>query len=954
LQSKGNQMTNANKEIGPESLLTLIDGSGYIFRAFFGIPKLNRKSDGLPVNAVSGFCNMLFKFLADGKKAEDQPTHLAVIFDASSQTFRNEIYPQYKAQRPPAPEDLVPQFPLIRQATMAFGVPSIEMIGYEADDLIATYAKIAVEKGARVRIVSSDKDLMQLMSDKIAIYDPMKDIPLGLEDVQKKFGVTPDKVIDIQALAGDSSDNVPGAPGIGVKTAAELINQFGTLEELLDRAGEIKQPKRRETLINFREQIEISKRLVTLMDNVPNIIPPEEFRVREPDARELIEFLDSMEFSTLTRRVKSHLGTEGHIADAAIAGDTSPIHTPDFGTITHKIHNQPEAIDFDKFQTISNIEKLNEVLSIAKDNGFLVIDTETCGLDCISGELAGICFGLGENQSYYMPLNHKDPIFSAREPGQLDLDIAIKTIKPILCDPSVLKIGHNLKYDLSVLAQHNLEITPIEDTMMLSFALDAGKNGHGMDELSILHLGHRAIAFKDVCGTGKSQITFDKVAINDATKYAAEDAEITYRLWKHLKPRLAHDRVTTIYETIERPLIAPIATMEQHGIKVDVQELNALSHDFGMRMAQFETSAHDMAGEKFNIASPKQIGEIFFDKMGLSGGKKTASGQWQVDVDVMEDLANKGHDLARTILDYRTLAKLKSTYTDNLKAAINSRTGRVHTSFNMVGALTGRLSSTDPNLQNIPIRTLEGRKIRHCFIAEAGNVLISADYSQIELRLLAHVGQIEQLQNAFKENLDIHAMTASEMFNVPLDEMTADVRRRAKAINFGIIYGISAFGLARQLGITNSEAKSYIDTYFARFPGIRAYMDSMKEFAKENKYVQTIFGRKIHLPSIDAKSGAERSFAERQAINAPLQGAAADIIKRAMARVPVALAEAGLDVKMCLQVHDELVFECAANIAERAIPIIKATMENATMPALQLSVPLIVEANAAKNWGEAH
>lgn len=949
-------MTQHPHELGPDSLLTLIDGSGYIFRAFFGIPRLNRKSDGLPVNAVSGFSNMLFKFLADGKSSDDKPTHLAVIFDASSKTFRNEIYPEYKAQRPPAPEDLIPQFPLIREATIAFGVPSIEMLGYEADDLIATYAKIAVEKGARVRIVSSDKDLMQLMSDKISLYDPMKDIPLGLEDVIKKFGVTPDKVIDIQALAGDSSDNVPGAPGIGVKTASELINQFGNLEELLNRADEIKQPKRRDTLINFREQIEISKRLVTLKDDVPNIIPIDDFRVREPDPQELISFLEKMEFGTLSRRVKSHLKIEGHIADNAQIGEISNVHSEDRGEITHIEREKNIPIDYSKFETIKTSNKLLEILEIAKQNGYLIIDTETIGLDCITGGLAGVCLNVGQEKSFYLPLNHSNDegLFAQKITDQLDFTEALAILKPVLENKAILKIGHNIKYDLSVMAQHNINIAPLEDTMLLSFALDAGKNNHGMDELSLLHLDHRAIAFKEICGTGKSQITFDKVAIEEATKYAAEDAEITYRLWKKLKPRLVHERVTTIYETIERPLIAPLAQMERNGIKVDVHELTTLSNDFGQRMAQYEAHAEDLAGEKFNIASPKQIGEIFFDKMALSGGKKTASGQWQVDVDIMEDLANKGHELARTILDYRTLAKLKSTYTDNLKAAINPKTGRVHTSFNMVGALTGRLSSTDPNLQNIPIRTQEGRKIRHCFIAEKNNVLISADYSQIELRLLAHVGDIGQLKRAFNENLDIHAMTASEMFGVPLSEMTSDIRRRAKAINFGIIYGISAFGLARQLGITNGEAKSYIDTYFARFPGIKDYMESMKTFAKENAYIETIFGRRIHLPSINAKSGAERSFAERQAINAPLQGAAADIIKRAMARVPLALEKAGLDVKMCLQVHDELIFECDEKIAEAAIPIIKTTMEQAAMPALQLSVPLIVEAKAAKNWGDAH
>lgn len=950
-------MTNQqnSRELGPNSLLTLIDGSGFIFRAFHGLPMLNRKSDGLPVNAVSGFCNMLFKFLADGKSSNDQPTHLAVIFDASGYTFRNEIYPLYKANRPPAPEDLVPQFPLIREATKAFGIPSIEMQNYEADDLIATYARIAEEKGARVRIVSSDKDLMQLITEKIALYDPMKDKPMGLEVVKEKFGVTPDQVIDVQALAGDSSDNVPGAPGIGVKTAAELLGIYGTLENLLDNAGEIKQPKRRETLLNFREQIEISKRLVTLDNNVPNIVPIDEFVVREPDPQILIDFLESMEFGTLTRRVRAHLGKEGHIADKAEAGQITTENRQTEIAENSKPPQEFAPIDYDKFETITDIETLQRVLSIAKDQGFMAIDTETDGLDSVNGSMVGFSISIGINQSFYVPLRHIDhDLFGQKLDGQIDFNTAIAAIKPALEDASILKIGHNLKYDISVFKACGIEMTPLEDTMLLSFALDAGRNNHGMDELSIRYLDHRAIAFKDVCGTGKNQKTFDKVAINDATRYAAEDAEITLRLWQILKPRLARERMATLYETIERPLIIPIANMEQAGVKVDVNELTRLSQDFAMRMLELEKHATVAAGGNFNIQSPKQIGEIFFDQMGLSGGKKTASGQWQVDADVLESLAANGQELARHILDYRTLAKLKSTYTDNLKAAIAPKTGRVHTSYNMVGALTGRLSSTDPNLQNIPIRTEEGKKIRNCFIAEDGNTLISADYSQIELRLLAHVGDITQLKRAFNEELDIHAMTASEMFNVPLSEMTSDIRRRAKAINFGIIYGISAFGLARQLSISNTEAKEYIQTYFARFPGIKDYMEGMKEFAKQNGYVETIFGRRCYLPSINSKGGAERSFAERQAINAPLQGAAADIIKRAMARVPVALSAINSSAKMLLQVHDELVFECKLGDEEKAIAAIKKTMENAAMPFVQLSVPLVVEANAGKNWGLAH
>ncbi len=945
-------------EINENSLVTLIDGSGYIFRAFFAIKGLNRKSDGLPVNAVSGFCNMLFKFLADGKLSDDKPTHLAVIFDASSTTFRNEIYPEYKAHRPPAPEDLVPQFPLIRRATMAFGVPSIEMHGYEADDLIATYAKMATEKGARVQIISSDKDLMQLINDRIQLFDPMKNTPLGLNEVMDKFGVTPDKVIDVQALAGDSADNVPGAPGIGVKTAAELLNTYGTLEELLDRAGEIKQNKRRETLINFREQIEVSKRLVTLMDNVPDVVPLEEFIVREPHPEEVIGFLNEMEFVSLTTRVKAHLKKEGHIADNAVHGELSQVNEANNESQTTAPFNAPsfEAIDYSKFETISTIERLIEVLEIGKLQGFIALDTETDGLNSVSANLVGVCLSIDTNKSFYVPLNHfsGNDMFKERVGGQIDFNEAIKVLKPYLEDTSLLKIGHNIKYDLNVLLKYGIKTAPIDDTILLSFVLDAGKNGHGLDELSLLHLNHRAIAFKEVCGTGKSQITFDQVPIDKATEYAAEDAEITLRLWKLLKPRLVHEKMAGVYENIERKLAWPLAIMEFNGVKTDVSELTRLSHDFSERMTEYEQKAKEISGEEFNIASPKQLGEILFDKMGLSGGKKTATGQWQVDADALETLAGNGIELAQNILDYRTLAKLKSTYTDNLKTAIIATTGRVHTSYNMVGAITGRLSSTEPNLQNIPIRTIEGRKIRHCFIAESGNSLISADYSQIELRLLAHVGDIPQLKQAFKDGLDIHAMTASEMFGVPLAEMTSDIRRKAKAINFGIIYGISAFGLARQLGISNTEAKAYIDTYFARFPRIRDYMDGMKQMARDKGYVETIFGRRCYLPSINAKSGAERAFAERQAINAPLQGAAADIIKRAMAKLPMALEAAGLEVKMLMQVHDELIFECRDEIADKAVPLIKATMEKASLPLLELSVPLIVEAGIAKNWGDAH
>jgi DNA polymerase-1 len=952
-------MTNP---IGPDSRVTLVDGSGYIFRAFHGLPPLTRKSDGTPIGAVSGFCNMIFKLIAN-ERDMDQPTHLAVIFDASGNTFRNDIYPMYKANRPPAPEDLVPQFPLIREATRAFGLPSIEMAGYEADDLIATYARQAAALGAKVRILSSDKDLMQLITDSISLYDPMKERPMGAEAVMDKFGVTPDKVIDVQSLAGDSTDNVPGAPGIGPKTAAELLGIYGTLENLLDHAAEIKQPKRREILLNFREQIEISKRLVTLMDDVPVLEHLEHFGVREPDPETLLAFLNKMEFVTLTRRVEAGFKRDGYIADKAVA---------DRPTLTHATIAPVEAnfapIDHSEYETVTNLDRLADWLARIKAQGHVAVDTETDALNCVSGGLVGVSLAVEPGVACYIPLCHRgagesgktgdlfaDPADSlSLLPGQIPIQVALAALKPMLEDDSILKIGQNIKYDLSVFAQHNIAVSPLDDSMLMSFALDAGLNNHGMDELSKNLLGHTPIPFKEVCGTGKSQITFDRVPLDVATRYAAEDADVTIRLWHLLKPRLVRERVTTVYETLERPLVPVIAAMERAGVKVDVAELSHLSNDFGARMTQLEAQAYAQAGMSFNIASPKQLGEILFDKMALPGGKKTTSGQWATDAAMLEDLASQDHPLPRTIVDWRTLAKLKSTYTDNLKAAIDATTGRVHTSYNMVGAATGRLSSTDPNLQNIPIRTDEGRRIRNAFIAEAGNVLISADYSQIELRLLAHVGDIPQLKKAFIEGYDIHAMTASEMFGVPIEGMDPMVRRQAKAINFGIIYGISAFGLARQLGIPQGEARDYIATYKQRFPGIQVYMDAMKAMARDKMYVETIFGRRCWVKGIVGKSHTEQAFAERQAINAPLQGAAADIIKRAMIRLPAAITKAGLTARMLLQVHDELVFEAPADEADATCALVSKVMENAAMPAVQLSVPLVVEARGALNWALAH
>ncbi len=929
----------ATAPVTEKSHLYLIDASAYIFRAFHALPPLTRQSDGLPIGAVAGFCNMLFKLLEE-LKGPERPTHFACIFDASGDTFRNDLYPLYKAQRPPAPEELVPQFPLVRRAAEAFAAHAIELIGFEADDLIATYARQAEAKGARVTIVSSDKDLMQLVSDKVLMLDPMKNKLLGREEVIEKFGVGPELVVDVQSLAGDSVDNVPGAPGIGIKTAAQLLTEYGTVEALLERAGEIKQPKRRETLIAFADQVRISKQLVTLKDDVPLVIPLEDLAVQDPEPKSLIEFLEEMEFRTITRRVREQMEREGVLDVAA-----------------------PNAVAVDRsaYVCVRDLKTLEDWVARATTQGWVAADTETDALDSVGGGLVGVSLALAPGEACYIPLAHVDPdvaagggdMFGADPPRQIKMAEALKVLKPMLEDAAVLKIGQNIKYDVSVFAQHGVRVAPIDDTMLISFVLNAGVHNHGMDELSERYLGHKTISFKEVAGSGKSQKTFAQVALDKATQYAAEDADVTLRLWQVLKPRLRTEEVTTVYETLERPLVPVLAAMEQAGIKVDRQMLSRLSADFSQRMAGLEAQAHEQAGRAFNIGSPKQLGEILFDEMNIPGGKKTKTGAWQTDADVLEELAEAGHALPRTIVDWRMLSKLRSTYTEALQAAIKPETGRVHTSYMMAGAQTGRLSSTDPNLQNIPVRTEEGRKIREAFIAEDGNVLVSADYSQIELRILAHMADIPALKQAFREGLDIHAMTASEMFGVPVQGMDPMVRRQAKAINFGIIYGISGFGLARQLGIPQSEAAAYIKEYFKRFPGIRQYMDETKDYARETGYVRTAFGRKINLPDMKAK-GPARAFAERQAINAPLQGTAADIIKRAMIRMPDALAKAGLKARMLLQVHDELVFECPEGEAEKLIRVAQETMASADGPAVKLSVPLVVEAKAAKTWAAAH
>ena len=849
-------MTSDNKPLGPGDHLYLIDGSGYIFRAYHALPPLTRKRDGMPVGAVSGFCNMLYKLLED-TKAGETVTHIAVIFDSARKTFRNDIYPDYKANRDEPPEDLKPQFGLIRDAVRAFNVPAIEMEGFEADDLIATYARQAQACGAQVTIVSSDKDLMQLVGEGVDMLDTMKSVHIGPEQVVDKFGVGPEKVVDVQALAGDSTDNVPGVPGIGVKTAALLINEYGDLDTLLARAEEIKQKKRRENLIEFAEQARISRELVRLRDDVATTIALEGMTVGHPDPDTLLRFLVDMEFNTLTRRIAAELGVTPPAPDdpgdeKIIAPERTARGIP--GAVDPDLD---APVDPEVYETVTDEAALARWIAVAFKAGRVAVDTETNSLNAMQAKLVGISLSTAPGKACYIPLAHCGSdaegglALSDNAPEQIAVDTALTALKPMLEDPSVLKVGQNLKYDLLVLARHGITVAPIDDTMLISYALDAGMHGHGMDELSEIHLGHKPIPFKDVVGSGKSQKTFDQIPLDAATRYAAEDADVTGRLHGLLKPRLVAERMTTVYETMERPLVPVLTEMERAGVKVDSGLLQRLSSDFAQRMAQYEDEIYDLAGERFNIGSPKQLGEIMFGKLGLEGGKKTKSGGYSTGVDVLETLAAQGHDLPARVIDWRQLSKLKGTYTEALQQHINPDTGRVHTSYSLAATSTGRLSSNDPNLQNIPIRTEEGRKIREAFIAEPGNVLISADYSQIELRILAEIADIATLKQAFAEGHDIHAMTASQMFGVPIEGMDPMIRRRAKAINFGIIYGISAFGLSNQLRIPQSEARSYIDAYFERFPGIRAYMENTKAFCREHGFVQTLFGRKIHLPNIN-------------------------------------------------------------------------------------------------------
>ena len=1003
--------TNAARPVGPGDHVFLVDASNFVFRAYFQSmnqpEKFNYRSDRLPTGAVRLFATKLFQFIREGA-AGLKPTHLAIIFDKSENSFRKALYPAYKANRSEPPEDLVPQFPLMRSAVRAFGLTPVEQDVYEADDLIATYARQARARGADVLIISADKDLMQLIGPGVAMFDPAsgsvkkdgkstvrEERRIGPDEVFEYFGVPPNRVVDVQALAGDSTDNVPGAKGIGVKTAAQLIAEYGDLDTLLARAHEIKQPKRRENLTDPESValIRLSRQLVQLVDDVACETPLDDLTLVEPDGRQLVAFLKALEFSTLTKRAAEIYGVDASEieADPDLAG-TGAWRGRNGEAITPPAAPAPAApapgapakagtpataspaalaaqrvadakatvIARDRYETVQDMARLDAWIAEALEAGVFAVDTETTSLDSLQADLVGVSLATAPGRACYIPLAHcgegSGDLFggAALLPGQLDSAAVIDRLRPLLEDPGVLKIAHNMKFDRHIFKGLGIEVRAFDDTMLMSYVLDNGLNGHGMDELATKHLGHTTIPFGEVAGTGKSFIGFARVPIERATEYAAEDADVTLRLWRLFKPRLVAEGMTRVYETLDRALSPVLARMEQRGVSIDRAILSRLSGEFAQSMARLESEIHELAGESFNLGSPKQLGDILFGKMGLPGAKKTATGAWSTSASVLDELAEQGHELPSRILAWRQLAKLKSTYTDALPGFVNPRTRRVHTSFSMALTTTGRLSSSDPNLQNIPVRNEEGRRIRTAFVAAPGKQILSADYSQIELRILAHVADIPQLRRAFAEGLDIHAMTASEMFGVPIEGMPSEVRRRAKAINFGIIYGISAFGLANQLGIGREEAGAYIKKYFERFPGIRDYMEATRKVARENGLVTTIFGRKCHYPRINASNPSERAFNERAAINAPIQGSASDIIRRAMVRMDGALAEAKLSAQMLLQVHDELVFEVPENEIAATIPVVRRVMVDAPHPALQLAVPLQVDAKAALNWDEAH
>ncbi len=936
---------------GQGHVLHLVDGSGFIFRAYHALPPLTR-SDGIPTGAVAGFCNMIYKMIENNFESKEA-THAAVIFDHKGKTFRNDIYPQYKANRPPAPDDLIPQFGLIKKATHAFNLPCIEVVGYEADDLIASYALKAQNLGGEVKIFSSDKDLMQLVGDGVTMYDSMKNRIIDRNQVLEKFGVPPESVIDVQALSGDSVDNIPGAPGIGPKTAAQLISEYGTVDSLLERADEIRQPKRRQSIKDNIENIRISKKLVTLQTNCPLPIPLEELEIRNLDPKIVIGFAQKMEFRTLSRRLMEKLPDEisKSLFEELKENELSSL-TP-ANSEMNKLLKTP----FSAYSSVTSINELKNWIEKIKERGYFALDTETTSLNELKADLIGISLAVSPGEACYIPIGHLDndpteeTLFSAKilNPSQLSKDTVLTMLQPILESDTILKVGQNIKYDIKILSKEGIAINCIDDTMLLSYALHGGLHRHNMDLLSQKYLAHAPIQIKTLIGSGKAAITFDKVPISEATSYAAEDADITLRLWYVLKPQLHKNKVSRVYETLERPIIKVLSEMELAGIKVDANHLKNMSQNLETKLAAIERQIYQLADHEFNIASPKQLGDILFVQMGLPGGKKGKNGYFSTSVDILETLAADGNQFVQKIMDWRQMAKLKSTYTDSLREHINPNTKRVHTSYVISGASTGRLSSAEPNLQNIPVRSDEGKKIREAFITEAGNRLLSLDYSQIELRILAHIANIPSLKRAFDNNLDIHALTASEMFRIPLDKMTNEIRRQAKAINFGVIYGISAFGLANNLRISREEAKNFIDTYFKRFPEIRDYMEFIITQAKKNSYVETLFGRRIHTPNINTK-GHTAGFAQRAAINAPIQGSAADIIRRAMIRVPAALKKNALSAKMLLQVHDELIFEVPKNELDLIKPMVIEEMEKA----LPLSVPIVVDCGHGKSWYEAH
>ena len=936
-------MTNSKKHI------YLIDGSGYIFRAYYALPPLTRKSDGLPVGAVSGFCNMLYKFLEEARSLdkEDRPTHLAVIFDSARKNFRNDIYKDYKANRHDTPEDLIPQFEYIRKAVTAFNIPSIELLNYEADDLIATYKEQASKKNIKVTIISSDKDLMQLVDDNTFMFDAMKEHYIGKEEVKEKFGVYPEKVIDVQSLAGDSSDNIPGVPGIGIKTAAELINQFGSLENLLENASTIKQPKRRQALLDNREKAFISKQLVTLKRDVPVTNELDEFILKPLNLDKILTFLKEMEFTRLFSRLEENHGSFVNKKTSTLKNETKTEPKKKI------ISTSPIDSSENKFSLVMNIQELEKILSKADERGLFAIDTETNSLDTMVADLVGISLSFKIGEAFYIPLAHKnklDPLVKK----QLNSKDVLAIIKPYLEDSTIKKIGQNIKYDYRIFLKYGIKMTSMEDTMLMSYALDAGKNRHNMDLLSEIHLQHKTISFKDVAGIGKAQVTFDLVDIEQAKNYACEDADVTLRLYEFFEQRLFGENVLNVYENLEKPLIKILSSMENNGIKIDQTILGKLSKKFEIEIQNLEKKIFKISGEEFNIASPKQLGDIIYDKLKIAGTKKTKKGNLATNVSVLENLADQGHEFPKLILNWRQKSKLKNTYTDTLPTYINNKTKRVHTSFLLAATTTGRLASANPNLQNIPIKNIEGKEIRSAFISEKNSNLISADYSQIEMRILSHMGDVTELKKAFLNKEDIHNLTASQIFGVSIHDVDEDMRRKAKAINFGIIYGISSYGLAKQISVSNTEAESFLRSYFTKFPEIKEFMNETIKFCRKNGYVKTLFDRKCHFPNINDKNHTLRTFQERACINAPIQGTAADVLRLAMIKIDNKIEEKNINANLLIQVHDELLLECQEKDVVNVQKQVSYEMEHASEPLLKFSIPLTVDIKSGKNWSEAH